>query len=107
PAAGCPTAAAPCPERRLAWPARLARMIGAGASGMPNRAARLVARIDHARGGLAVDVVLYVAGALFGGLTAANPSLPPHPAWGRVGARWQGRPPLRGSDWRLPGPGRR
>ena len=50
----------------------------------PGRAARLVVRVDHARGGLALDVVLYAAGAVFAGLTAANASLPPHRAWGHV-----------------------
>jgi Glycosyltransferase family 87 len=40
--------------------------------------------INHARGGLIVDVVLYGAGAIFAGLTAANASLLPHRAWGHI-----------------------
>jgi hypothetical protein len=43
-----------------------------------------VAEINHARGGLMVDVVLYGAGAIFAGLTAANASLLPHRAWGHI-----------------------
>jgi hypothetical protein len=50
----------------------------------PGRVGRAVARIDHARGGLAVDVVLYGAGAAFAGVTGANASLLPHRAWGRI-----------------------
>jgi hypothetical protein len=46
--------------------------------------ARLATRVDHARGGLVVDVALYGAGTIFAGLTAVNASLLPHRAWGRV-----------------------
>jgi hypothetical protein len=77
--------------------ARLARMIGPGstaaagaaadaaaANTAPGRLGRFVAAIDHARGGLVVDIALYGAGAIFAGLTAANASLPPHRAWGHI-----------------------
>lgn len=69
-------------------------MIGPGstatAGATPSRPGRLtwfgrvVAEINHARGGLIVDVVLYGAGAIFAGLTAANASLLPHRAWGHI-----------------------
>ncbi len=63
-------------------------MIGPGATARAGAASgrfgRAVAGINHARGGLAVDIVLYGAGALFAGLTAANASLPPHRAWGHI-----------------------
>jgi hypothetical protein len=60
-------------------------MMGPDASApTPGRVGRAVARIDHARGGLAVDVILYGAGAAFAGATAANASLLPHRAWGRI-----------------------
>jgi len=67
--------------------ARLAGMIGPGstaAGSASGRFGRVVARINHARGGLVVDIVLYGAGTLFAGLTAANASLPPHRAWGHI-----------------------
>jgi hypothetical protein len=62
-------------------------MIGPGstAGGLASgRIGRVVAAINQARGGLVVDVVLYGAGTLFAGLTAANASLPPHRAWGQI-----------------------
>jgi hypothetical protein len=62
-------------------------MIGPGstlAGAASGRIGRAVASINHARGGLVLDVVLYGAGALFAGLTAANASLPPHRAWGHI-----------------------
>jgi Glycosyltransferase family 87 len=63
-------------------------MIGPGstaaAGAVTGRSGRAVAGIDHARGGLVVDIVLYGAGTLFAGLTAANASLPPHRAWGHI-----------------------
>ena len=58
-----------------------ASTVAGAASG---RVGRVVATLNHARGGLVVDVVLYGAGALFAGLTAANASLPPHRAWGHI-----------------------
>lgn len=64
--------------------ARLAGMIGAPEPLTPGRFRRLMTGIDHARSGLAVDVVLYAAGAVFAGLTATNASLLPHRAWGRI-----------------------
>jgi Glycosyltransferase family 87 len=68
--------------------ARLARMIGPGATARAGAASgrfgRAVVGVNHARGGLAVDIVLYGAGALFAGLTAASASLPPHRAWGHI-----------------------
>ena len=73
--------------RRRPPAARLARMIGPGstvAGTASARIGRVVASINHARGGLVLDVVLYGAGALFAGLTAANASLPPHRAWGHI-----------------------
>ena len=73
--------------RRRSPAARLARMIGPGstvAGAASGRIGRIAASINHARGGLAVDVVLYGAGALFAGLTAANATLPPHRAWGQI-----------------------
>jgi hypothetical protein len=59
-------------------------MIGFAVSPASSRAGCIVARIDHARGGLGVDVVLYGAGAVFAAITAANASLLPHRAWGRI-----------------------
>ncbi len=62
-------------------------MIGPGstvAGAASGRIGRVVAGINHARGGLVLDVVLYGSGALFAGLTAANASLPPHRAWGHI-----------------------
>lgn len=45
---------------------------------------RRPARIDGAAGGLAVDLGLYAVSAIFAGVTAANATLLPHRAWGRV-----------------------
>jgi len=59
-------------------------MMAPDASSTVRRVGRLVAGVDHARGGLTVDVILYAAGALFAGLTAANATLLPHRAWGRI-----------------------
>jgi hypothetical protein len=47
-------------------------------------AGQTIERIDRAAGGLAVDIGLYAASAVFAGLTALTATLPPHGAWGRV-----------------------
>jgi hypothetical protein len=41
-------------------------------------------RVDHAAGGLAVDLGLYALSAVFAGVTAATSTLLPHRAWGMV-----------------------
>jgi hypothetical protein len=41
-------------------------------------------RADRAGDGLALDLLLYGAAAIFAGITAANATLLPHKAWGRV-----------------------
>lgn len=73
--------------RRRRPAARLARMIGpepTAAGAAVGRFGWVAAAVDHARGGLVVDVALYGAGAIFAGLTAANASLLPHRAWGHI-----------------------
>ena len=47
---------------------------------------RWLQRIDHAAGGLGVDVALYALSAIFATVTAVASTLPPHRAWGVVAA---------------------
>lgn len=56
----------------------------ADATAPPRPIADAWARLDAAAGGLALDLVLYAAGALFAGLTAAYATMPPHATWGKV-----------------------
>ena len=51
---------------------------------------RWLQRIDHAGGGLGVDVGLYALSAVFAAITATTSSLPPHRAWGVVAAAGYG-----------------
>lgn len=46
----------------------------------------ILAKVDRAAGGLAVDLGLYGLSAVFAGITAATSTLLPHRAWGTVAA---------------------
>jgi glycosyl transferase family 87 len=49
-----------------------------------NRAGRLLRRVDRAAGGLAADLWLYAASAVFALVTALTSTLLPHRAWGAI-----------------------
>ncbi|SBT49649.1 glycosyltransferase 87 family protein [Micromonospora auratinigra] len=52
----------------------------------PDRAARRWQAVDSAAGGLALDLGLYAASAVFAAVTAATSTLSPHRAWGTLAA---------------------
>ena len=60
----------------------------------------VLGRADRARGGLPVDVGLYLFSAIFAGVTAATSTLAPHRAWGAVAAAgYAGASLLAGIQW--------